>query len=121
MIPEKLHPSLDNAAKRMKDQSSAVRGAVHMQCDAWRVNVFEEAVNHGTFRWSVMEFFLKLLGRICRQLALPLACGSAHLGKNAGTAETPSALLRVVEKWKEAWRGDEVNKKSGILVASGRG
>ena len=63
-----------------------------------------------------MEFFLKLLGRICRQLALPLACGSAHLGKNAGTAETPSALLRVVEKWKEAWRGDEVKKSQEFLL-----
>ena len=63
-----------------------------------------------------MAFSLQLLGRICRQLALPLACGSAHLGKNAGTAETPSALLRVVEKWKEAWRGDEVEKSQEFLL-----
>ena len=73
LIPEKLHPSLDNAAKRMKDQSSGIRGAVHMQCDAWRVSVFEEEVlNQGALRWGVMEFFLKILSRICRQLGLPV-------------------------------------------------
>ena len=36
LIPEKLHPSLDNAAKRMKDQFSGVRGAVHMAFDLGR-------------------------------------------------------------------------------------
>ena len=57
LIPEKLHPSLDNAAKRMKYQSSEMRGAVHMQCDAWRVSVFEEeTLNQGSLRWDVMEF-----------------------------------------------------------------
>jgi len=101
----------------MKDQSSAIRGAVHMQCDAWRVSVFEEEVlNQGALRWGVMEFFLKILTRICQQMALPLTCGSAHLGKTAGTAETSSALLRVVEKWKEVWRGEEVKKSQEFLL-----
>ena len=49
-------------------------------------------------------------------MALPLTCGSAHLGKTAGTAETPSALLRVVEKWKEAWRGEEVKKSKEFFL-----
>ena len=88
-----------------------------MQCDAWRVSVFEEEVlNQGTLRWGVMEFFLKVLARICRQMALPLTCGSAHLGKTAGTVETPATLLRAVEKWKEAWRGDEVRKSQEFLL-----
>jgi len=88
-----------------------------MQFDAWRISVFEEEnLNKGTFTWSVMEFFLKLLGRICRKMALPLSIGSSHLGKKAGTAESPSALLRVVEKWKEAWRGDEVRESKEFLL-----
>ena len=82
LIPEKLHPKFDNAVSRMRNQSSGIRGAVHMQCDSWRVSVFaEEALNQGTLRCGVMEFFLKILTRICRQLALPLTCGSSHLGK----------------------------------------
>ena len=35
LIPEKLHHSLDKAAKRMNDQTSGIRGAVHTQCYAW--------------------------------------------------------------------------------------
>ena len=117
LIPEKMHPSLDNAAKRMKYQSSEMRGAVHMQCDSWRVSVFEEeALNQGCLRWSVMEFFTKVLCRICKTLKLPLTLGSAHLGKKIGLAESPSALLQVVEKWKEAWRGDEVRKSQEFLL-----
>ena len=65
LIFEKLHSSLDNAAKRMKYQSSEMRGDVHMQCDSWRVSVFEEEIiNQGSLRWGVMVFFIKVLGRI---------------------------------------------------------
>ena len=117
LIPEKLHPSLDNAAKRMKYQSSEMRGAVHMQCDSWRVSVFEEEIfNQGSLRWGVMEFFIKVLGRICKALKLPLTLGSAHLGKKLGVAESSSVLLQVVQKWKEAWRGDEVRGSQEFLL-----
>lgn len=95
LIPEELHPSLDSAARRMKDEGSEMRGSVHMQSDAWRVSVFEdEALSQGRPSWSVMEFFRELLGHICKTLALPLTFGSAHSGKSAALAGSPSALLR---------------------------
>ena len=62
LIPENPHPSLDNAAKKVENQTSAVRGAVRAQCDAWRVSVFEmEALNQVTFCLGVMRCFLMTL------------------------------------------------------------
>jgi len=118
LIPEHLHPRLDGK----KPRGSARRGqehiGVHLEADRWRVDVSEEACLQSEARAlssGTLEFFLKVIGRICEKLGLPLAVGSTALGRRLGDGETAAHLLQTVRGWKQ-WSQEERARVRGAKL-----
>ena len=55
---------------------------------------------------GALEFFLKVIRRICSQLDLPVAIGFTALGQRVGGGQSVDELCRTVEGWK-SWNFEE--------------
>ena len=64
---------------------------------------------------GALEFFLKVIGRICEQLGLPLVVGSTALGRRVGDGESVDHLLITVRGWKQ-WGEAERQRVRGAKV-----
>ena len=116
LIPARLHRSLDKAVQKQKQDLGEVRGGNTLSLEGWRVSVrAEDALSQGVLQEEVLELFLKLLSRICRQLMLPVAIGSKTVGKHAGRQESPSKLASIMEHWRKVWDGRDV-RASQVLA-----
>ena len=85
--------------------------------DQWRVNVrAEDALARGRLQEDAMEFFVRVLKAICKALGLRVAIGSKTVGKELGRQDKAARLVRVVEKWRAVWAGNEVREQEELLV-----
>jgi len=117
LIPERLHASLDKATQRGKDNFGVVRGGSFLKMDGWQINVRnEDALSQGRLHEETLEFFLKVLERVCAALKLPVVIGSKTVGKEAGRAPCPAAFARVMERWRKVWQASEVAGKPELLL-----
>ncbi|CAK0822041.1 unnamed protein product, partial [Prorocentrum cordatum] len=93
-------------------------GASYLLMDRYRVNNVrsEDALRRGRFTEDVLEFFLKVLQRICGVLALPVAVASKTVGLHAGRAESAEQFRKIMGGWKKVWnRADVAGKKELVL------
>jgi hypothetical protein len=93
LMPEELHPRLDNRPPkgRQRVADGVERYCVHLVTAKWRVDVCEEAgvaMPGRPLRVDVAELFLKVLRRICEQLGLPVALGTRGVGERLGSGES---------------------------------
>ena len=112
LIPEHLHPRLDGKKPRGIHREGCAHIGVHLEADRWRVDVSEEACLQSEARAlsvGTLEFFLKVIGRICEKLELPLTVGSTALGRRLGDGESVDKLLKTIRGWKQ-W-GEEERKR----------
>ena len=117
LIPARLHKSLDAAVAKGKDDFGEVRGGSVLCMDGWRVSVrAEDALSRGRLQEDALEFFLKMLQRVCQVLRLPLAIGSKTVGREVGRQENPVKLARVMEHWRKVWAHDEVRSREELLL-----
>jgi hypothetical protein len=117
LIPEQLHPGMDEAVKRGKDVFGPMRGGSFLRMDGWQVNVrSEDALAQGRLHEEVLEFFLLVLKKICKELDLPLAIGSKTVGLEVGRNASAERVSRVMGKWQKVWQGDEVRNKEELLL-----
>ncbi|CAK0828905.1 unnamed protein product, partial [Prorocentrum cordatum] len=117
LIPAALHGSLDRFVAAQKDVAVLGGGASYLLMDRYRVNVrSEDALRRGRFTEDVLEFFLKVLQRICGVLALPVAVASKTVGLHAGRAESAEQFRNIMGGWKKVWnRADVAGKKELVL------
>lgn len=109
LVPEHLHPRLDGKKPRGLRREGGEHIGVHLEADRWRVDVSEEACLQSETRalsGGTLEFFLKVVGRICEKLDVPVAVGSTALGRRIGDGETVAHLLQTVRGWKQ-WTQQE--------------
>ena len=64
---------------------------------------------------GTLEFFLKVINRICDKLDLPLAVGSTALGRRLGDGETAAHLLQTVRGWQH-WNQQERGRVRGAKL-----
>lgn len=130
LIPEGLHPRLDGKkAKGVK--GDAERVGVHLEADRWTLDVSHEsalAVPGRAMSKGALEFFLKVVRRICTLLDLPVAVGFTALGQRVGGDQSVDDLCRSIEGWKswnfkerERARSSEEFLLPVCLDAEGRG
>ena len=108
LIPEGLHPRLDGQKSRGV-KGDAERVGVHLEAGQWKLDVSAEsalAMPGRAMSNGALEFFLKVVRRICSCLDLPVVVGSTALGQRVGGAQTVDQLCRSVEVWK-SWSFDE--------------
>ena len=99
LIPEGLHPRLDGKKPRGV-KGDAERVGVHLEAGRWALDVYAEsalAVPGRAMSNGALEFFLKVVRRICSCLDLPVVVGSTALGQRVGGAQTAEQLCRAVE------------------------
>ena len=109
LIPEHLHPRLDGKKPRGSGRQGQDHIGVHLEADRWRVDVSEEACLQSDMRalsGGTLEFFLKVVKRICEKLELPLMVGSTALGRRLGDGESAAHLLQTVRGWQH-WDQEE--------------
>ena len=116
LIPARLHRSLDAAVHKQRQDLGDVRGVSKLSMEGWGVSVrAEDALSQGSLQEEVLELFLKVLNKICKQLKLSVAIGSKTVGKEAGRQESPSKLASIMEHWRKVWDGGGVRAQP-ILV-----
>ena len=126
LIDEDLHWRGDNkqpkGRKRVSD--GVERYGVYVSADKWRVDVCEEAgvaLPGRPLRVDVVEFFLKVVRRICEQLALPVAIGTHKLGERLGAEESLQQLCRTGLQGWASWTSEHRRKaleaKEFLLLA----
>ena len=64
---------------------------------------------------GTLEFFLKVIRRICEKLELPLAVGSTALGRRLGDGESAVHLLQTVRGWQH-WSQQECARVRGAKL-----
>ncbi|CAK0862898.1 unnamed protein product, partial [Prorocentrum cordatum] len=118
LIPAALHGSLDRFVASQKDVAVlGGGGASFLTMDRYRVNVrSEDALRRGRFTEDVLEFFLKVLQRICGVLALPVAVASKTVGLHAGRAESAEQFRKIMGGWKKVWNRADVAGKKELLL-----
>ena len=117
MIPARLHKSLDQAARRLKDNFGGLRGGSVLHMSDWRISVrAEDALARGRLQEDAVEFFLLVLKQLCKTLELPLAVGSKTVGKEVGRQESSARLAQVMQKWRKVWCWDEVREKQELVL-----
>jgi ATP-dependent DNA helicase PIF1 len=115
LIPEDLHPALDDPKKRGKKKGAiaAERVSVDLRACGWRVSVFiEEALREcKPVAKDTVEFFLILARLVCRELKLPFCIGSVALGQrlvsSVSSQESFEELRGNVLGW-ASWRRSDV-------------
>ena len=117
LIPRSLHGSLDKYAAAQKDVAASGGGGHFLTMEKWRVNVrSEDALRRGRFTGDVLEFFIRVLQRICVALELPVAVGSKTVGLHAGRAESVEEFGKIMGSWRKVWNWDEVREKRELLL-----
>ena len=117
LIPAGLHKSLDKAASRVKDVFGPTSGGSVLFMDNWRVSVrAEDALARGHLPEDALEFFLLVLRRLCKELALPVAIVSKTVGKEVGRQESGTRLASVMERWRSVWNGEDARSKEELLL-----
>ena len=82
------------------------RYGVTISADKWAVYVCEEvqiARPDCALAPSVAEFWLKILNRICQQLALPVFVGTHRMGERVGSGESLEHFCKTALKGWASW------------------
>ena len=130
LIPEGLHGRLDGKKPRGV-KGDPERVGVHLEAGRWTLDVSHEsalAVPGRAMSKGALEFFLKVVRRICTLLDLPVAVGFTALGQRVGGDQSVDDLCRSIEGWKswnfkerERARSSEEFLLPVCLDAEGRG
>ena len=80
LIPEWLHPSLDNA-RSARVKAAAERVGVHLSANRWKVDVCAEAAlrNGRPVTWQLLEFFLIVLRKLCEAVCPKVYVGTSTM------------------------------------------
>ena len=90
-------------------KGDADRVGVHLEAGRWKLDVSAEsalAMPGRAMTKGALEFFLKVIRRICTQLGLPVAVCFTALGQRVGGGQSVDELCRTVEGWK-SWNFEE--------------
>ena len=118
LIPEALHPALDNRKPKGGVSAGDLGNlGVHLSAGRWQVDVsLENKLAAGPLRKHLAEFFLYVLRRVCAQLQLPMLVGSTQAGVVVGShREQPQTVRRVVHAWRQ-WQADLVGQAHEFLL-----
>ena len=117
LVPEALHPSLDKVVAKGKDAFGPVKGVSQLVLDCWGVSVrTEDALARGALQVDALEFFLKLMARLCSHFKWPVLVASFTVGKAVGRCASPDEFARVFQAWRSVWsRGLLVGKTELVL------
>ena len=126
LIDEGLHWRVDNKRpKGRKHVSDGVeRYGVYVLADKWKVDVCEEtgvALPGRPLRGDIVEFFLKVVRRICEKMGLPVALGTHKLGERLGAGDSLEQFCRTGlqgwASWTTEHRRRALEAKEFLLLA----
>ncbi|CAK0790084.1 unnamed protein product, partial [Prorocentrum cordatum] len=107
---------------RVEDALSPEMRPLHMSAVKEALGALIPAALHGSLdrfvasQKDVLEFFLKVLQRICGVLALPVAVASKTVGLHAGRAESAEQFRKIMGGWKKVWNRADVAGKKELLL-----
>ena len=124
LIPQDFHPRYDGVVPKAKIGRPASTMGVCVDAGGWKVDVFEEqllnsAASGAEARLSkaVLEFFLKILRRLCDRMDLSVAIGTHRLGQDVFAAEDLGLLKLKLQSWESwTWMQESISKARQFLL-----